>query len=593
MSCIAILFSIVTAVMLSISIRQGSSALENAVGGFWLVSLVFSVASAITSITILMWWEYASHAGQSISGRALVWLSKGSATLFVTAVVLFSVGLCLFAFSSSQVVAVQAIVIAFTASHYFGLLIVVAWLSRKHQHVKSGIRRFWHSMRRLTQSLIQTSIAPALIDRKDNSVAAPGDRPVIQVTDTEPVSGIATNDVNFSEVDLGSYSHSNLTVPAARRLPGLPGDVQIVRGMRYSPNGMFLCIGNGSPQERCVIFSADSPAIILGELKLSDTAQQIEWSQDGEYILLRLSHTTYIWNAMPSGYARHATIVIHHDADNVKWHPHSDAFLSCKKDILTNFDVQGTASFRLPFALIEDFVFTHDGNHVVCLATVATSVRSGTSTSGARKLIVYDLENKAVAQMVPIGREAHTIVRSIASPEVILVNFAGNTPPQLWQYGQGTPQSEKRASAFGLSFMRAMSFKAPSSDRFYGKGIFGGAEDKLIISVGEEGDMFVFARDSGQLLRHINAPRSSANPKLSAAAQSQPLTHCIAWDPDILSFAICMGFVDGSIWQWKMPFDDLSQNMSTFAVVTLDDRDSIMIRAGDRDVKDSLPGGTQ
>lgn len=49
-----------------------------------------------------------------------------------------------------------------------------------------------------------------------------------------------------------SQSHTNLAVPSAHRvssdssrsLPELPGDIQIVRCMSYSPNGMFLCIGN-------------------------------------------------------------------------------------------------------------------------------------------------------------------------------------------------------------------------------------------------------------------------------------------------------------------------------------------------------------
>ncbi|THH09698.1 hypothetical protein EW145_g1827 [Phellinidium pouzarii] len=610
MTCITVLFSIVTAIMFSSSADQPSSALDFAVSGFWIVSLACGIAAAITSVLGLVWWESASDEVRYAPGKTVTWLGKGSAFLFIGSTILFSIGLCLFAFASFQAVATRAVVVVFSSLHVLALLVLLARIIRKHREVEGRVKRAWKSMRRLTQVSIRASVFPTdKIGVKDveqglhskdkltgNLAATVGDRPVIQVTDTEPVSGFATIGETSSEPDLarGSFLRSNLTVPVARRmssdssrsLPSLPPDVQIVRCMQYSPNGMFLCIGNSCTQERCTIFSADSPAIILGELKLEEVAQQIEWSPDGENILFRLSHMTYLWNAMPSNSARRPTFVIHREAETFKWLPQSDSFLTCETNVLTKFDLYGEPKgvFQIPVANIQDFIVTQDGIHVVCLTTVNSSARSGISAKSATRLVVCNLENNMVEYTQPIGSDAHTIVRSLVASDVILINFLGNTPPQLWQYFpvQAANASEKRISSLGLIFKRVMSFnlKMPSSGRFSGKGIFGGTEDKLVLSLGENGDMFVFAHDSGQLLRHINSPQSSDQPK-GSIPRSKPLAQCVAWDPDILSFAACVAFADGSIWQWKMAFDDLSQSSSSFAVMTLDDEDLTMIRAGD------------
>lgn len=86
----------------------------------------------------------------------------------------------------------------------------------------------------------------------------------------------------------------------------------------------------------------------------------------------------------------------------------------------------------------------------------------------------------------------------------------------------------------------------------------------------KDGDAFVFSKESGDLLRHIHVPNSQFG---------TPVSECIAWDPDIVSFAICISYANGSIWQWKASFDDMSQGTSSFAVAMLSDEDSTMIRA--------------
>ncbi|OCB88689.1 hypothetical protein A7U60_g4163 [Sanghuangporus baumii] len=674
---IAILFSVITATMLSISVDRNSSGLGLASSGIWLISLTSGVSAGITGIVGTFLSNTPPQLQDQYMGKVTTWLAMSGDVLILLAATLFSIGLSVFAFSSSQAVAARAIVIVFNSLHFLGLFALLFWLFYSRWNDKSGTKRrnMLSSMRNLAQLSIRSSVgvptggsSRAGIEgakdvEKGLHLRVPSYRrsapPIIRVTDTEreeatpqsntpgnrdgehthshihtadhhspthlhrtssliprPASGDDVHNPKSDSAsedgsDLTSLSfsqshtqvHANLTVPSAQRvssdssrsLPALPPDVQIARCMAYSPNGMFLCIGNASPQERCTIFSTDSPAITLGELKLTDIALQIEWSEDGENILLRLSHTIYVWNAMPSATARRPAIIIHQDSDNMKWLMNGNSFLSCKKDILTSFHIDGTPTgvFQIPTTSIQDFVVTKDGQRIICLVSNFASTRSGKTSGSTQKLLVYNLENKAVEQIAPVGREASSIVRSIVSPELLLVNFTGTTPPQVWHYRQNTDASDRRTSATFVSFKRAMSFKAPSG-RFAGYGIFGSTDDKLVLSVGEDGDMFIFASDTGQPLRHITTNASYSTHRSVNVTDSgtelltrrgRPLAQCVAWDPDILTFTVCMGYNDGSIWQWKTPFDALSQDAasSTFSVITLGGEDSTLIRPPDVD----------
>ncbi|KAL5478267.1 hypothetical protein ACEPAI_2451 [Sanghuangporus weigelae] len=674
---ITILFSVITAMMLSVSVDRNSSSLGLASSGIWLISLASGVAAGITGIVGTFLSNTPPQLQDQYMGKVTNWLAMSSDVLFLLAATLFSIGLSVFAFSSSQAVAARVIVIVFISLHFLGLFALLFWLCCSRRKDKSGSKRRYMltSMRNLAQLSIRSSVGvptggSGLIGtegakdvEKGLHLRVPSYRrsapPVIRVTDTEqeeatpqlnasgnrdgehthsrihtadhhspthlrrtssliprPVSGAGVHDPKSDSVsedgsDLTSLSfsqshtqvHTNLAVPSAQRvssdssrsLPALPPDVQIARCMAYSPNGMFLCIGNASPQERCTIFSTDSPAITLGELKLTDITLQIEWSEDGENILLRLSHTIYVWNAMPSATARRPAIIIHQDSDNMKWLMNGDSFLSCKKDILTSFHIDGTPTgvFQIPTTSIQDFVVTKDGQRIICLVSNFASTRSGKTSGSTQKLLVYNLEKKAVEQVAPVGREASSIVRSIVSPELLLMNFTGTTPPQVWRYRQNTDASDRRTSATFVSFKRAMSFRAPSG-RFAGYGVFGSTDDRLVLSVGEDGDMFIFSSDTGQPLRHITTNASySARRSVNATDSGTehltrrgcPLAQCVAWDPDILTFTVCMGYNDGSIWQWKIPFDALNQDAasSTFSVVTLGGEDSTLIRPPDVD----------
>ena len=86
-----------------------------------------------------------------------------------------------------------------------------------------------------------------------------------------------------------------------------------------------------------------------------------------------------------------------------------------------------------------------------------------------------------------------------------------------------------------------------------------------------DGDTFIFSSVSGELLRHINLPSLHVDGLVY---------QCLAWDPDILSLAICVNYADGSIWQWKALLENVSQR-EVYVETVLEDEDSTLIRASD------------
>ena len=57
-----------------------------------------------------------------------------------------------------------------------------------------------------------------------------------------------------------------------------------------------------------------------------------------------------------------------------------------------------------------------------------------------------------------------------------------------------------------------------------------------------------------------------------------PVTQSAVWDPDGIRFTVCMGFMDGSIWQWKISTGCmLDEDM---VVMPMQDEEATLMRPG-------------
>ncbi|KAH8113819.1 WD40 repeat-like protein [Phellopilus nigrolimitatus] len=128
LSTVATFFSAVTATTLQFSFDEKGHPLSDAVNSFWFLSLVFSIASAVNSLLGVTWKQamYRSP-GHRVPWWVLIWIKRSPLIFLVISVAAFSVGLCLFAYSSDQSPVTSALTTVFTAFSSFGLVAVSAW----------------------------------------------------------------------------------------------------------------------------------------------------------------------------------------------------------------------------------------------------------------------------------------------------------------------------------------------------------------------------------------------------------------------------------------------------------------------------------
>ncbi|KAI5118541.1 hypothetical protein M0805_008482 [Coniferiporia weirii] len=128
LSTVATFFSAVTATTLQFSFDTTGSPVADAVNSFWFLSLVFSIASAVNSLLGVTWKQamYRSP-GHRVPWWVLIWIKRSPLIFLVISVAAFSVGLCLFAYSSNQSPVTSALTTVFTCFSSFGLVAVSAW----------------------------------------------------------------------------------------------------------------------------------------------------------------------------------------------------------------------------------------------------------------------------------------------------------------------------------------------------------------------------------------------------------------------------------------------------------------------------------
>ncbi|KAL5523027.1 hypothetical protein ACEPAF_1294 [Sanghuangporus sanghuang] len=128
LSTVATFFSAVTATTLQFSFDTVGNPTADAVNSFWFISLVFSIASAVNSLLGVTWKQaiYRSP-GHRVPWWVLIWIKRSPLIFLVFSVAAFSVGLCLFAYSSNQNPVTSALTTVFTCFSSFGLIAVSAW----------------------------------------------------------------------------------------------------------------------------------------------------------------------------------------------------------------------------------------------------------------------------------------------------------------------------------------------------------------------------------------------------------------------------------------------------------------------------------
>ncbi|KLO19357.1 WD40 repeat-like protein [Schizopora paradoxa] len=128
LSTVGTFFSAVTATTLQFSFADASTTLQITVNSFWFCSLVFSIASVVNSLLAYM-WEHALYRspGRYAPWWVTNWIKRSPLVFLIISAAAFSVGLCLFAYSSNQNIITSTLTTVFTSISSIGLVSVTLW----------------------------------------------------------------------------------------------------------------------------------------------------------------------------------------------------------------------------------------------------------------------------------------------------------------------------------------------------------------------------------------------------------------------------------------------------------------------------------
>ncbi|KAG8788489.1 hypothetical protein FRC12_014530, partial [Ceratobasidium sp. 428] len=147
LSTVATFFSGVTATTIQYSFDQVGNTRADLVNALWIISLIFSIASAINSQLAYHCEDYVNirkiHIKGCYLGRAAmyrsprnyvpwwvtIWIKRSPLFFLIGSVIAFSIGLCVFTYSSGQSPVVSALVTAFTIVTSSGLISVGLWFA--------------------------------------------------------------------------------------------------------------------------------------------------------------------------------------------------------------------------------------------------------------------------------------------------------------------------------------------------------------------------------------------------------------------------------------------------------------------------------
>ncbi|GJE84620.1 WD40 repeat-like protein [Phanerochaete sordida] len=131
LSAVATFFAGVTATMLQITWNfEPRSKLSDSVNAFWIISIIFSVSSAVNSLLGLSWTEAIFRSPDHlIPWWILIWVKRSPIAFLVLSVACFFVGIVQFSYLSSQAPATRIVTAALSATSCFGLLAMSVWFA--------------------------------------------------------------------------------------------------------------------------------------------------------------------------------------------------------------------------------------------------------------------------------------------------------------------------------------------------------------------------------------------------------------------------------------------------------------------------------
>ncbi|KAI6014913.1 hypothetical protein PISMIDRAFT_687935 [Pisolithus microcarpus 441] len=330
----------------------------------------------------------------------------------------------------------------------------------------------------------------------------------------------------------------------------------LVRHLQFSPNGRFLA--TSSWDATSIIFRVSQ----TGELSthrvlvhVQGFIGQVAWSPNGKTLLTRLTRSVKVWN---EGGQCKKTIERQSTVQSIVWLPNSEGFLSVEGSEVVKLDLTGKVldTYCLGRVRLHDVAVTEDCTRLIGVGPSITSPDSSQPSCHTRIekcLIVYNMQTKRKEIQAPFANDVWGIATARRA-SVVLIS-PEKSPPQLWKL-EFVRDRDNNCYTSRLSLKHTYTRKAQFE--LAGPCYFGGRDDQFVLCAGKAGDVYIWDRDSGLLLRYIRPLTPNAFGDLT----------CMAWNCGTdETFTFATGGYDGAVRLWSTavpPADETGSESSSF-----------------------------
>ncbi|KZV98127.1 WD40 repeat-like protein [Exidia glandulosa HHB12029] len=350
----------------------------------------------------------------------------------------------------------------------------------------------------------------------------------------------------FKPLTTGRLTHVNELKLALQKVePVQRGMIHqaLVRNLAFSPNGRFLATCSWDSTSAIVDVENMTVHRVLGHP--NGFVGQVVWSPNGHHLLTKLTSGINVWTEEGVCIQR---INRRTAVQCIAWFPSGKEFLSVEGNAFVHMDLKGNVIgvHVIDRVQVHDVAISNDGQRFFAVATLEQT-NDGMKPVKARaekRILVYDRLEKVLEIQVPILQDVRHIsltrdnnfailsydrkasLRFLASSS-LLIHM--QSPPQLWKIHIVADDARLNLH---LTYM-------PKEDTdFTGPSYFGGRNDQFVICASKAGDIHIWHRETGILLRHI-------------MTQDEESLTCIAWNDNAKTAMFATGSHEGSVLLWQ------------------------------------------
>ncbi|KAG6809704.1 hypothetical protein H0H92_015070 [Tricholoma furcatifolium] len=562
-STVGALLAAVTATTLQISLglSNSNSLLTSIVNSFWFSSLVFSIGAALNSFLSVIWKRtpYGSR-GRRLPSWLTLWIQISAPLFLAISIGTFSAGLVIFTFANDSLPSyTRYITLATTAVTSFGSIIIIAWFA--YERWKSSILSdaLWKPFPGKTSNQLRSwantnSMLPvassAAHSVKASWMKIPRSVPVtLSVVPPQTQAQDSPDDVEEQEKSLPrmaraagvinvlrklrpgrrpapspSFAPQNITVttpyisPLRMVFPERPSKVlrqrRAVQDIEYSPNAELLATTSYDEKTKSsttVIYTLESDYSQAEYIHQRHQVKQLSWSPASDKLLVRLGRVIDILDKVNASVcliriASHTKLVeLQVGLKNSEASQNSVCSMVPHHIIEMNTDGRELALHNFDTLLLRDVAVVPNNPLLLITGRVTQPSKEfmPINSRGEKRLILYNIGTKQVIRRVPFLDDIRYLRISrfpLSDGLDVLLSLKDQPSSMLW--------SLKLQPELSLESVQTRAKTSQSVPELTGHAYFVGNQDQMIACRGTDGDIHLWDRASGLLVRRIDARTS-------------------------------------------------------------------------------------